>query len=185
MSPLFFFQDLESQRESAHLIAVDLGYSEKNRSCGLAWSGCSKPIQLRFGAAVSEVASRLNDQTRPLLVLEAVLSSLHNSSGDPAIRGTFETGRGWYWGPGAVSALAAQRFLSQLAPLLHEPVLLAEAFLSNKLKKTAHREDAATIVREFDEATPVLLDSAVMPLLSLISGVPPVRVFPIGGAYAR
>lgn len=36
-----------------------------------------------------------------VLVLEAVLSIYYDEHGNPDIRGDFEKGRGWYWGPKA------------------------------------------------------------------------------------
>ncbi len=159
------------------VVAVDLGYSENARSCGVAWSGCEDPCHKRFGAAMPYVAAILNQHPNAVLVLEAALSTFHNPAGNPCLRGEFERGRGWYWGPGASSTLAAQRFLSELAELLRQPVLLAEAFLSNKKQRTRHGDDADTIVRRFWDVRPETLTPGVAPLLSIVKGSPSVRVF--------
>ena len=114
-----------------------------------------------------------------MLVLEAALSTFHSPAGNPDLRGEFERGRGWYWGPGAVSLVAAQRFLrvvsSGLPPMLSIP--LAEAFLSNKPKRTKHSQDALTILENFWASAPVQLRPGVEPAMGIICGVPSVRVF--------
>lgn len=116
---------------------------------------------------------------RAVLVLEAPLSTFHNAMGNPEIRGEFERGRGWYHGPGAVALLATQHFLQQLEHKLggRKPVLLAEAFLSNKPQRTAHSADALAILRRFWRPEPEPLKSGVEPLLGLVEGIPEVRVF--------
>jgi hypothetical protein len=61
---------------------------------------------------------------------------------------------------------------------------VAEAFLSNKVDRTSHADDAAAILSRFWDVSPVPLQSGCEPLLSSIAGVPPVRVFRpnLGGA---
>lgn len=173
-SPQYFGLDGGRRRR---IVAVDLGYSEKARSCGLAWTGCKSPCHRKFGEAISSVAELLNRNRGAVLVLEAALSTLHDRSGNPCLRGEFERARGWYWGPGACSTLAAQRFLSELAKQLQEPIHLAEAFLSNKEGRTRHTDDAHTIVRRFWDIGPVRLKVGVAPLLPIVRGIPSVRVF--------
>jgi len=180
---------LDRPRPSLPLVVVDLGYSAKAKSCGLAWTGGKSPIQVRFGEAIALAAEQLGTLREPVLVLEAVLSTFHNRVGNPEIRGDFEKGRGWYWGPGAVSLVSACRFLQQLAAKLtgSKRVLLAEAFLSNKPRRTGHSEDAATILDDFWSRESEALRHGVEPVLDLIEGVPPVRVFkaPSGQSGAR
>ena len=177
------FAALHLQHVPKAVVAVDLGYSAKKRSGGVAWTGCPAPLHVQFGDCVTLVAERLRSMHRPVLVLEAVLSTLHLNSGNPSIRGDFETGRGWYWGPGAVSALAAQRFLSELAGRLPASILLAEAFLSNKDIRTPDGDDAHAIVLGFSKSKPVEMFPQAQPLLPCIDGVPSVRVFhPLNGS---
>jgi len=164
------------------LVVVDLGYSASRKSCGVAVSS-SDPSKETFGRTVNVVrehigAFRRNPGCKPLLVLEAPLSRFHSANGNPGVRGEFENGRGWYCGAGAVTALAAQRFLCALTDMASGgDMWVAEAFLSNKVNRTSHADDAARILRQFWDVSPVPLQSACEPLLSSIAGVPPVRVF--------
>jgi len=169
------------------LVVVDLGYAAKAKSCGLAWTGGGDPVQARFGEAIERVAEQLAVLGESVLVLEAALSTFHNSSGNPDLRGDFERGRCWYYGPGAVSVLAARRFLEQLAGKLGNgrKVFLAEAFLSNKPRRTGHGVDAAAILERFWNTKPEALHKGVEPLLSLIQEVPPVRDFGAPSGRAR
>ena len=112
-------------------IAIDLGYSHDAASCGIMHSNIKEPTTLQFGATINEVA-RLVEQIGPcILILEAVLSTYHDELGNPDIRGVFEKGRGWYYGPGVVTYAAAIRFLRMLMQYCssHATVYLAEAFL--------------------------------------------------------
>lgn len=174
-------------RKRLPIVAVDIGYSSNARSCGIAWTGHKQPICLHFGKAIEKVAELCEKFEQPLLVIEAALSTFHRENGNPDIRGEFEKGRGWYWGPGAVSMIAASRFLLKLAELLpsNSRVLLGEAFLSNKPERTKHQADAAQIVAEFWQCPPQPLERGAEPLTHLISGVPSVRVFGTGAVHAN
>lgn len=169
------------------IVAVDIGYSSKARSCGIAWTGHEQPICLHFGKAIEKVAELCREFEQPLLVIEGVLSTFHQKNGNPDIRGEFEKGRGWYWGPGAVSMIAASRFLLKLAELLpsNSRVPLAEAFLSNKPERTAHQADAARIVAEFWMCAPQQVERDAEPLIPIISGVPSIRVFGTDQVHAK
>ena len=161
------------------LVVVDIGYSHRKGSCGLAWTEQHTPAQVRFGQAIEGVAKQITVFKKCVLVLEAPLSTFHNQLGNPEIRGEFEKGRGWYWGPGAVALLAAGRFLEQLASKLgrSQRVFLAEAFLSNKSQRTMHVADAVSILDRFWDTKPEAMKSGVEPILDVIKGVPQVRVF--------
>lgn len=173
------FLAFDRPRQLSPLIVLDIGYSERAKSCGLAWTGQRASVQLRFGEAVAEVAKLVVALGEPVLALEAPLSTFHNSLGNPAIRGDFETGRGWYWGPGAVALIAARRFLEELAHSLASgrQVLLAEAFLSNKRQRSRHSTDASTILDHFWHKKAAVMKKGAEPILDLIKGVPEVRVF--------
>ena len=165
------------------VLAVDLGYSSERRSCGIAVSDDSRSACWTFGDALTEVARILTNVPRTILVLEGVLSTSHCDKGNPRDRGAFEKGRSWYYGPGAVTFLAATRFLAELGKLLPstQVVDLAEAFLSNKQKRSGHQTDASLIAKRFWSRRPEPLVEGVEPILPIISGVPPVRSF----AYHR
>jgi hypothetical protein len=175
------FEAFEREPANLPLIVVDIGYSSKRKSCGLAWTGAPSGINLEFGQAVEEIRKLLDHLANPVLVLEAALSTFHRHSGNPDYRGSFEEGRGWYWGSGAVSLIAAQRLLRQLTkdPGLESPVLLAEAFLSNKMRRTEHKSDAGVILRQFWHTQPEALSDGLEPASNLIRGIPSIRVFQV------
>jgi hypothetical protein len=176
----FPFSAFSHEPRDCQLVVVDLGYSARRRSCGLFWTGAARPLELAFGDAARHTAQAINGLGKPLLVLEAVLSTYHAPSGNPDIRGEFERGRGWYYGAGVLSFAGALRFLQVLADCLKgQSVYLAEAFLSNKDTPTGHAEDAVLIQNWFWEAHPVELRPDVAPASPLVNGVPSVRVFTV------
>jgi hypothetical protein len=166
------------------MVVIDIGYSSKARSCGVASSSGVVAKKLRFGDAVNEVAKRLRDcEKDPLLVIEAPLSMYHDDHCKPGRRGEFEKGRAWYYGAGAVTCLAAIRLLEKLAThetfkgRLKRRVFLAESFLSNKTKRTDHSDDAQAILDPFWKVEPAMFHKDVEPSSRLVEGVPPIRVF--------
>jgi len=156
------------------LVVVDLGYSAKKKSCGIAYDGGA--VELTFGDAIYFCIGLLNKMNKPCLVLEAPLSTYHDEKGNPGIRGEFEHGRGWYYGAGAMTALAAKRFLEMMRPALSIKTGLAEAFLSNKESKTGHADDAIIILKEFTKTKPVEMRQGCEPIIKL-NKVPPVKSF--------
>jgi hypothetical protein len=178
------FRALGPRRTRGEVIAVDIGYSSKQPTCGLAvsWDD-SLSMQYRFGDAVRRVADICRQRPGAVLALEAVLSTCHDTHGNPQVRGEFEEGRGWYWGPGAVTALAAIRFLSTLAELRRgaPTITLAEAFLSNKPERKADAADATLSAQEFWEMKSINPNKDWECISWFVKGVPPVRSF----VYAR
>ncbi len=175
------FEAFEHEPANLPLIVVDIGYSSKKKSCGLAWTGKPSGNNFEFGQAVEEIRKLLDYLANPVLVIEAALSTFHRHNGNPDYRGSFEKGRGWYWGSGAVSLIAAQRLLRQLTkgPGLERPVLLAEAFLSNKMQRTGHKSDAGLILRRFWHTQTEVLHNSPEPASNLIRGIPSIRVFKV------
>ena len=166
-------------KEHCPLIAIDLGYSHHVASCGIMHSGIKEPATLQFGTTVQEV-TRLVEQIGPcILILEAVLSTYHDECGNPDIRGVFEKGRGWYYGPGVVTYAAAVRFLRMLRKNCssNATVYLAEAFLSFKKKRGFHSDDALVIFNSFWDTPTESLKDGTEPILDFILGVPSVKVF--------
>jgi hypothetical protein len=95
-------------------------------------------------------------------------------------RGDFENGRGWYYGAGVLTFAAALRFVRMLPdklPVNDRPILLAEAFLSNKDTATGDGDDARLIHNQFWSVKPVSLYPAVESASPLVQGIPSVRVF--------
>ena len=156
------------------LLAVDLGYSARSKSCGVAWSGGAVVQSLEFGECIEAVAQQLSNVGRHTLILEAVLSTYHAIQGNPMIRGEFEKGRGWYHGPGVTTFAAALRFVCELDRVLPNdlrPIPLVEGFLSYKPVRTAHSEDAL----RFDHAERFEALSDSEPICDLLDGVPQIR----------
>jgi len=160
------------------LLAVDLGYSARSKSCGVAWSGGSVVQSLEFGECIAAVAQQLSRVGRHTLILEAVLSTYHTIQGNPTIRGDFEKGRGWYHGPGVSTFAAALRFVRELNRVLPNdlrPIPLVEGFLSYKPVRTAHSDDARRLLVEFDQAERFEALSVSEPICDLLDGVPQIR----------
>ena len=160
-------------------IALDLGYSRDKPTCGMMFDGIDEPIELTFGNAISAVKNRIEQYGSCILIIEAVLSTFHNKEGNPDIRGDFEKGRGWYYGPGVVTFAAAMRFLNILRNVvsIDASVLLAEAFLSFKKERSSHSKDAMIIYNRFWKTKPEEIRDGTEPILEFISGIPSVRVF--------
>jgi|TARA_B110000093_G_scaffold183183_1_gene232584 hypothetical protein len=160
------------------LLAVDLGYSARSKSCGVAWSGGAVVQSLEFGECIEAVAQQLSNVGRHTLILEAVLSTYHAIQGNPMIRGEFEKGRGWYHGPGVTTFAAALRFVCELDRVLPNdlrPIPLVEGFLSYKPVRTAHSEDALRLLVEFDQAECFEALAESEPICDLLDGVPQIR----------
>ncbi|NBB80896.1 MAG: hypothetical protein GVY36_15850 [Verrucomicrobia bacterium] len=137
------------------ILAIDLGYSAKMPSCGFTHSGTKTLRSLRFGDVIGETCALLKKKGPHLLILEAVLSTYHGPDGNPDIRGDFEKGRGWYYGPGVSTYAAAIRFLAVLdaeLPPKIAPIPLVEGFLSFKKTRSQHSEDARRLLSEFQTA---------------------------------
>ncbi len=157
------------------IIAIDLGYSANTRSCGFSHSGTEETQTLRFGECISSTVELLKQQGRHQLILEAVLSTYHRSDGNPDIRGDFEKGRGWYYGPGVATLAAALRFLhvlDQQLPKTIQTIPLVEGFLSYKKTRTQHCDDARRLLDEFKTAERFEARPGSEPLSPQIAGIP-------------
>lgn len=159
--------------------ALDLGYSRDKATCGIMHGGINEPIELTFGNAINAVKNWIERNGSCILIVEAVLSTFHSIEGNPDIRGNFEKGRGWYYGPGVVTFASAMRFLTVLKNVvsIDATVTLAEAFLSFKEGRSSHSKDAMIIYDEFWETKPEEVKLGSEPILEFISGVPSIRVF--------
>jgi len=173
------FQGLQGDRQDLRLVVIDLGYSKDKRSCGIVATTPDIRREVNFGEVIELTTELLTSGIPSLLVLEAVLSTFHKPDGNPDIRGDFEKGRGWYYGPGVATLVAATRFLNQLRKRVtaDQEVLLAEAFLSFKKTKTTHLSDALNIHKSFWMTEPVMLKDSTEPAVDFINGIPSVRVF--------
>lgn len=157
------------------VIAIDLGYSANNRSCGFAHSGTNVTCALKFGECIEAVEKLIREKGPHTLIIEAVLSTYHRHDGNPDIRGEFERGRGWYYGPGVSTYAGAMRFLSELdrkLPKLKQALPLIEGLLSFKKARTEHTEDARRILKEIQIAERHIPTLGSEPILPIIDAAP-------------
>jgi len=175
---MIFYRTNIGEKHYPHL-AIDLGYSRNKPTSGIMYEGIDQPMELQFGDAISTVAQWIYRNGTCILIIEAVLSTFHNESGNPDFRGDFEQGRGWYYGPGVVTFAAAMRFLQVLRQQIASDALvfLAEAFLSFKKTRSRHSNDAMIIFNRFWDTHPEKMKAGTEPILDFIAGVPSVRVF--------
>ncbi|MEO0508321.1 MAG: hypothetical protein AAF065_00495 [Verrucomicrobiota bacterium] len=159
-------------------IGIDLGYSTSAKSCGIAYSNSRASESLTFGECIGVVADELRLKGPSILIIEAVLSTYHKPDGNPAVRGDFEKGRGWYHGPGVSTFAAAIRFLDELDKRLPKelrPIPLVEGFLSYKPERTSHCCDAERLVKEFNTAERFTAAEGSEPSIPELDGVPEIR----------
>jgi hypothetical protein len=141
------------------LAAVDLGFGA-SKTCGIVLrdvDGNPKPILRSFGGCVSHVGRLIADGRIDSLIVEAPLSGIFNSDGDPQWRQPFEQQprndkterRYWYTQPGSTVCLAAVAFFSrllQVIPKCDSPVQVFEGFFTFKPKgKSDHCHDAVRL----------------------------------------
>ena len=169
------------------LLGIDLGYSAKTKSCGVASSASDAAFSLCFGKCVDHVARLIREQGPHLLILEAVLSTYHGPEGNPDIRGEFEKGRGWYHGPGVTTFAAALRFLGQLDQRLPSglELPLVEGFLSYKPTRTTHEDDARRLVDEFAVAERFIPLDGSQPICASIGGIPEIKRYNTPGMQLK
>src|SRR5215211_2772008 len=149
-------------------MAVDLGFGV-SRSCGLAWQaldGDNQARRVNFGQCVEAVADFLSENVDSCLIIEAPLSGLFDSNGNPKGRLPFERtivngrtiSRYWYVQGGAVVCLSAMFLLSRVSKLVtseSNTVNLVEGFVSFKTRRSSHTEDALALLESIREPSAV------------------------------
>jgi hypothetical protein len=143
-------------------VFLDIGFSERSRSCGLL-IGDERPARFRFGEAKLRIVEHIaaaNSTTH--LVVEAPLSVCFNKDGNPTGRriekevfdGRTKT-RYWHLGLGCgvmVAAMYLMRAIATASP--KSPVRLFEGFVSYKDDPTDHLADVMLlrdVVKEPDK----------------------------------
>ena len=160
---------------SLPIVAIDIGYSAQTASCALTYSNTRETQTIQFGECIETTRHLIEKKGRHTIILEAVLSTYHRPDGNPDIRGDFEKGRGWYYGPGVSTFAAAIRFLQVLDQKLPEgirPIPIVEGFLSYKKTRTQHADDAQRLLKEFYTAERFKARSGSEPIISEIEGIP-------------
>ncbi len=121
------------------VVAIDLGFSRDQRSCGFAFrepeSTSIKSTNLRYQECVKTTAETLRAFAQSVLIIEAPLSGAFDAKGNPQSRGAFEGApkpRWWSLRAGAAMALAAQYFLRDFCKLAstNSKYFLIEGFVS-------------------------------------------------------
>ncbi|MEE2988890.1 MAG: hypothetical protein VX372_04890 [Verrucomicrobiota bacterium] len=160
---------------SLPIIAIDIGYSAQTASCALTYSNSRETQTIQFGDCIKTTRHLIEEKGKHTIILEAVLSTYHRPDGNPDIRGDFEKGRGWYYGPGVSTFAAAIRFLQvldQKLPVDIRPITIVEGFLSYKKIRSQHADDAQRLLKEFFTAEYFRARSGSEPIISEIEGVP-------------
>ncbi|WP_152670590.1 hypothetical protein [Rubrobacter aplysinae] len=165
MTMRFCFPQLNKIHEISKrpILAVDLGFANRKKSCGLA----SQEVQseecqvkdLDFGHCVQRTVEFLSENKDSVLIVEAPLSGLFDFKGNPKGRLPFEKGetgtnpRYWYTGAGASVGLGAIFFFSRLRERLgstsNATVSVVEGFISFKTSPTKDSEDALALLKAF------------------------------------
>ena len=130
-------------KDSGNWLFIDIGFSSNKKSCGfLKGKGCPEPIT--FGDLVKQVVEETQKETDVLnMLIEAPLSVAFNEDRNPTFRKP-ETRkvndkvvdhRGWWYGAGAITMLAAGYLLRKLEDCGDKrDVRLFEGFVSFKPK---------------------------------------------------
>jgi hypothetical protein len=134
---------------SGNWIFLDIGFSSKNRSCGLlAREG--DPRCLTFAEAKAEVKMFVAKSAVSNLVIEAPLSVCFDQSGNPSGRSIEIEGskpRYWYTGPGCAVMVASMYLLRDLECATKKATIrLFEGFVSFKSEKpSGHQADVLAL----------------------------------------
>lgn len=130
----------------AEWIIVDIGFSQKQASCGLL-EGDHEPVNRKFGDLQRVLVAAAVREGLPLnLVIEAPLSISFAPNGNPAGRSIEKRGkqhRYWHAGLGTTVLLSAMHLLRAVVDARPQrEIRLFEGFVSYKPKgKSSHCED--------------------------------------------
>ena len=156
----------EANRSSGDWLFVDMGFSEKTRSCGFL-DGENMPVRLTFADLVSRLVSVVKTSGPCLnLVIEAPLSVAFDLSGNPVGR-TIERRNGqsrcWYFGLGCAVLVASTYLLRNLhSSVPKREIRLFEGFVSFK-KKGARSNHCLDVVALRDVAFGVTGAGRIVP----------------------
>lgn len=143
------------------IVAVDLGFANSKKSCGIAFQETRREEcrveSLDFGQCVESTVKFLLENTDSVLIVEAPLSGLFDSTGNPKGRLPFEKAEGktryWYAGPGAAVGLGAIFFFTHLSERVNSSSSITasviEGFVSFKTRSSDDREDARALLKDF------------------------------------
>ncbi len=139
--------------DSGNWVYIDIGFSNKSKSCGLLF-GNNEPEELLFNEAVKKICDYIVRSSSPInLVIEAPLSVSFDSKGNPKgrkIEKQKEKTRYWYVGLGCVVLVGSLYLIKAISELSNQhEIRLFEGFISfkNKNEKSSHSKDVK-ILRE-------------------------------------
>lgn len=127
------------------VICIEIGFSVDATTALYRLSDDKGAIH-SFGEGITVLGRWIKvalDDRGLLLIVEAPLSHRY-SKGNPAIRFEKESGRGWWYGAGAIVSLAAGEMFRRLGPVARRSpstLYIAEAFLSKKPSKKSLQEE--------------------------------------------
>jgi hypothetical protein len=131
-------------------VFLDIGFSEKARSCGLI-IGDGTPRCLTFSEAKSAIKSEISKFPQLNLVIEAPLSVCFDAYGNPTGRSIEVEGlqkRYWYVGPGCCVMVASMYLLRELESSAGQcAIRLFEGFVSFKKSKNSRHDDDVEALR--------------------------------------
>lgn len=134
----------EINRESGFWIFVDVGFSSRDKSCGILIEE-QMPRTMQFGCLAERLINEVTTPGPPInLLLEAPLSIAFDQRGNPARRSTdIEIGnerteyRDWWYNAGAATLLATGHLLRLVEDcVIQREVRLYEGFASFKSSRT-------------------------------------------------
>ena len=136
---------------SEEWVFVDMGFSQKSKTCGLA-VGDSEPQEVLFSSLAPQIFNVISKGRGPLnLLIEAPLSVAFDAMGNPTGRRIEKRGsdtRYWYVGPGCAVLVATTYLLRDLYEAnLTRQVRLFEGFVSFKEQgsPSSHTNDVADL----------------------------------------
>ena len=136
---------------SGEWVFVDMGFSQKSKSCGLA-VGDSEPQEVLFSSLAPQISNVISNGSGPLnLLIEAPLSVAFDVKGNPTGRRIEKRGsvtRYWYVGPGCTVLIATTYLLRELYEAkFPRQVRLIEGFVSFKEqgRSSSHTNDVADL----------------------------------------
>lgn len=138
---------------SGSWIYLDIGFSNRKRSCGLAFDD-DEPVCVLFSEAKRMITDHIrNEDVTCNLVIEAPLSVSFDSSGNPQGRSIEKDGsktRYWYVGAGSAVMTAALYLVRHLQDQVPSgKILLYEGFVSYKEKSlTSDHVADVSLLRE-------------------------------------
>ncbi len=153
---------------SGEWIILDIGFSNKSKSCGLLIN-LESPVEVQFCDAKERIVRFISTSKQPVnLMIEAPLSVVFDENGNPKGRSIDKQGnknRPWYVGPGCSVMVAALYLMKALTELeINTDIRLFEGFVSfkEKEKRSDHSKDVL-LLREVVEDPNYFSDSIIKP----------------------